>query len=227
MIGRRWIRLHASSSMNPTWIGSRRIWNAFTPTMAPASRSRTYAFIPWITATTAIRNATDTMMPSSVKNDRSLWLHTVCKAWRMASVSCMNYKLRRQRAATGGNGRQRGGTISCRLLPPFAALFVSQCLHRIQPGGPTGRVEPEAYPGQGRGAERDDDRPERHVGGNRGDARDREREAAAARHPLPPRPAAGGGGPRPRPPAASTPRRRAGAWQPRGGESRRRAASCR
>jgi len=58
--------------MNPTWIGSRRIWNAFTPTMAPASRSRTYAFIPWITATTAIRNATDTMMPSSVKNDRSL-----------------------------------------------------------------------------------------------------------------------------------------------------------
>jgi len=25
MIGRRWIFFHSSSSMNPTWIGSRRI----------------------------------------------------------------------------------------------------------------------------------------------------------------------------------------------------------
>jgi hypothetical protein len=46
MIGRRWIRFHSSSSMKPTWMGSRRIWNAFTPTIAPAIRSRTYAFMP-------------------------------------------------------------------------------------------------------------------------------------------------------------------------------------
>jgi hypothetical protein len=41
MIGRRCIRFHSSSSTNPTSIGSRRIWKAFTPTIAPASRSRT------------------------------------------------------------------------------------------------------------------------------------------------------------------------------------------
>ena len=51
----------------------RRTWNAFAPTMAPAMFSRTYAFIPWMIATTATRNATDTMMPSSVKNERSLF----------------------------------------------------------------------------------------------------------------------------------------------------------
>src|SRR5258705_4808429 len=66
-------------------MGSRRTWNALTPTIAPARRSRTYASIPWITATTATRNATETMMPSRVKNERSRWLETVWRARMMAS----------------------------------------------------------------------------------------------------------------------------------------------
>ena len=41
--------------------------------MVSAMFSFTYAFIPWMIATTATRNATLTMMPSSVKNDRSLF----------------------------------------------------------------------------------------------------------------------------------------------------------
>src|SRR5437762_7270670 len=41
--------------------------------------------MPWITATTATRNPTDTMIPSSVKNERSLWLQAVWSASRIAS----------------------------------------------------------------------------------------------------------------------------------------------
>jgi hypothetical protein len=72
MRGRRSTRFIASSSKNPIWMGARRTWKAFVPTTAPAMFSFTYAFMPWITATTATRNATDTMMPRSVKNERSL-----------------------------------------------------------------------------------------------------------------------------------------------------------
>src|SRR6266513_3828316 len=100
------------------------------------------------------------MMPSSVKNDRSLWLHTVCRACRMASVSCM------------------AGKLTVLSSPASYRLFISQRLDRIEPRGPTGRVEPESHPGQGRGAERDHDRPQGHVGGNRGDTRNSERDAA-------------------------------------------------
>ncbi len=46
MMGRRSIARHSSSSINPTAIGVRRTWKAFTPTIAPPIRSRTYAFIP-------------------------------------------------------------------------------------------------------------------------------------------------------------------------------------
>src|SRR3989440_1049317 len=37
-------------------------------------------------ATTATRNATDTMMPSRVKNERSLWLHAAWRARRIDST---------------------------------------------------------------------------------------------------------------------------------------------
>ena len=40
--------------------------------IAFARFSRTYAFIPWMIAMTATRNATETMIPSSVKKERSL-----------------------------------------------------------------------------------------------------------------------------------------------------------
>ncbi len=88
-MGRRWMAFHSSSSISPTAMGVRRTWKAFAPTIAPPIRSRTYAFIPWMMATTATRNATETMMPSKVKNERSLWLHAAWSAWRMASESCM------------------------------------------------------------------------------------------------------------------------------------------
>src|SRR2546430_5096342 len=87
--------------------------------------------MPWITATTATRNPTDTMIPSSVKNERSLWLHAVWRAWRMASERGMDYKLRRQWAAMGGNARQcaamRAAPLAalCRFLPPYSYLSAS------------------------------------------------------------------------------------------------------
>src|SRR5213595_1038208 len=67
-------------------------------------RSRTYAFIPWMTATTATRKPTDTMIPSSVKNERSLWLHAVWSAWRMASERGMALKPNGKRDT--GNGKR-------------------------------------------------------------------------------------------------------------------------
>src|SRR6266581_8344742 len=109
-------------------MGSRRIWNALTPTIAPASRSRTYAFMPWMTATTATRNATETMMPSSVKNERSLWLQIVSTARTTASKSGTVYK-----------------------------LLVSERLDGIQSRGPTGGIQTEADAGQRRREERRDD----------------------------------------------------------------------
>ncbi len=45
--------------------------------------------LPWMIATTATRNATDTMMPSRVKNDRNLWAAMDCRATRRASVRDM------------------------------------------------------------------------------------------------------------------------------------------
>src|SRR5206468_4289877 len=79
--------------------------------------------MPWITATTATRNPTDTMIPSSVKNERSLWLHAVWRAWRMASERGMDYKLRRQWAAMGGTDaamRAAPPAARCRFLPPYS-----------------------------------------------------------------------------------------------------------
>src|SRR2546430_3266521 len=121
------------------------------------------------------------MIPSSVKNDRSLWLHTVCRACRMASVNCMAGKLT---ARSRGRGRGKGPSPLFPLLSSPAAyrLFVSQRFYWIQPRGPTGGVETESHAGQGRGAECDGDRPQGHVGGNRGDTRDRERDAASHQH---------------------------------------------
>ena len=54
--------------------------------IAPATFSCTYAFIPWMIATTATRNVTETMMPSSVKNERSLFARICVSAERMTSV---------------------------------------------------------------------------------------------------------------------------------------------
>src|SRR5438034_303828 len=166
--------------MKPTWIGSRRIWNAFTPTIAPARRSRTYAFMPWITATTAIRNATDTMMPSSVKNDRSLWLHTVCRAWRMASVNCMAGKLTVKEPGKGEGGRVVVRPFPFPPSPASYRLFISQCFHWVQPRGSTRRVQPEQDTRQGRHDQGHDDRRERHVRWNgRGEGQHHRRHAAA------------------------------------------------
>ena len=53
-------------------MGERRTWKALVPIIAPVRFSLTYAFIPWMTATTATRKPTETMMPRRVKNERSL-----------------------------------------------------------------------------------------------------------------------------------------------------------
>ena len=71
----------------------------FEPISASAMFSLTYAFIPWITATTATRNATLTMMPSSVKNERSLFAR-IC----VAAVRKMSLKRIRPGRRTGRAG---------------------------------------------------------------------------------------------------------------------------
>src|SRR2546422_9398852 len=98
------------------------------------------------------------MIPSSVKNERSLWLHAVCRAWTMASVSCMSRKLT-MRIAEFGMRNERAGVNSA-FHTPHSALpsFVSQRFHRVEPGGPTGGAEAESHAGQGRAAERGDKR---------------------------------------------------------------------
>ena len=84
MRGRRCSLRHSSSSNNPMRIGVRLTWNVFAPMRALARFSLTYAFIPEMMATTATRNATETMIPSSVKNDRSL-LTRIC--WRAVVIT--------------------------------------------------------------------------------------------------------------------------------------------
>jgi hypothetical protein len=54
--------------------------------IASAMFSRTYAFIPWMIATTATRNATETTMPSVVKNDLSAFARSWVSATLMTSA---------------------------------------------------------------------------------------------------------------------------------------------
>src|SRR5256885_15959509 len=91
-------------------------------------RSRTYAFMPWITATTATRNPTDTMIPSSVKNDRSLWLHAVWRAWRIASERGMAGE-----NLTGRGTREEGRGARVLTRPP---VLVPPPLHLYRPASP-------------------------------------------------------------------------------------------
>src|SRR5207245_11224906 len=79
---------------------------------------------------------------------------------------------RRWRVVEDGRGCASATSTNLHFPPPTSTVFfVSQRFHRIEPGGPPGRVEPEAHPGQPRSAERDADRPERQVGGARGQTR--------------------------------------------------------
>src|SRR5712692_7394610 len=141
-------------------------------------RSRTYAFMPWITATTATRNPTDTMIPSSVKNERSLWLQAVWSAWRMASERGMAGKLKSVGEVGGGCGGRWRSTFT--ILPN---LFVPQRLDRIESRRATGWIQSESDAGEGRRRQCGDDRPQRDVGRDRREAGDGEREQAAHEHP--------------------------------------------
>src|SRR5258708_7920734 len=139
-------------------------------------RSRTYAFIPWITATTATRNPTDTMIPSRVKNDRSLWLHAVWSAWRIASESGMALKLNGKRDT--GNGRR----AYRRHAFPVSRLFVPQRLYRIEARRFARGIDPEQESGDRGGAQGEDDGAERHVGGNGRGAGQHQRHEPAHDH---------------------------------------------
>ncbi len=85
IFGRRCARRHSSSENRAKLIGVLRTWNELAPMIAPATFSRTYAFIPWMIATTATRNVTETMTPSRVKNERSLLARIWPRAERMTS----------------------------------------------------------------------------------------------------------------------------------------------
>src|SRR5690348_14058550 len=110
-------------------------------------------------ATTAMRNATDTMMPTSVKKERSLWLQAASSAWVMASRKCMWGKTTR---AWGG-----GDVVPSSHTPLPTPLFVSQCLNRIQSRGLVCRDDAEQDAGERGCQEGDDDRRQRNVGRNR------------------------------------------------------------
>src|SRR6516162_2120813 len=130
----------ASSSKRPTRIGVRRTWKVLLPIIASAMLSFTYAFIPWITATTAMRNATDTMMPRSVKKLRSL-LPLIC-----ANAS----------ARTSANSMREDYTRPA--ATRSAALFVAEGLDRIEARGAQGRDDAEEHAGERGADERGDDR---------------------------------------------------------------------
>src|ERR1041384_5836443 len=106
--------------------------------------------MPWMTATTATRNARETMMPSSVKNERSLWLQIVSTARITASKS---------------------GTAK--------KLLVPQGFNRIQPRRPARGIEPESDAGERGREERRHNRPQPHVGRDGRDLGDQEHESAA------------------------------------------------
>src|SRR2546422_8601510 len=94
--------------------------------------------MPWITATTATRNPTDTMIPSSVKNDRSLWLHAVWRAWRMASERGMGLE-----ASAECGIRNAEWTGGLRFRIPHSALRIR--IIRISVPRPD-RVAPRGWP---------------------------------------------------------------------------------
>src|SRR6266566_4422870 len=119
--------------------------------------------MPWITATTATRNPTDTMIPSSVKNERSLWLHAVWRAWRMAS--------------------EWGRLVQSAIRNPHSALFVSQRLDRIESRRAAGRIQSEPDAGEGRRGQRGDNGPQRDVGRDRCQPGNAEGEQATYEHP--------------------------------------------
>src|ERR1041385_7012016 len=100
MMGRLAIARTVESSRKPNAIGERRTWNELVPIIAPRRLSRTYEFIPWMMATTATRNPTETMMPRRVKNERSLLARIAARAKRNASLKGMRRK----------DGRFDGGT---------------------------------------------------------------------------------------------------------------------
>src|SRR5216117_2464132 len=133
--------------------------------------------MPWITATTATRNATDTMMPSSVKNERSLWLHAACRAWRIASVSCMAGNIQ-----CGIRNAEWQGGRQFRIPHSALPLFVSQRLHRIQLRGARRGVDPEQDARHGGCDEGEDHGADRDVGVDRGGGRDQEGDEPAREH---------------------------------------------
>ncbi len=99
MRGRFWSLRHSSSSKRPMRIGVLLTWKVFAPMSALARFSFTYAFMPEMIATTATRNATDTMMPSSVKKERSLLTRICSRAVVITSMKRMDL------ISGGGEGR--------------------------------------------------------------------------------------------------------------------------
>src|SRR5438034_4913207 len=148
-------------------------------------RSRTYAFIPWMTATTATRKPTDTMIPSSVKNERSLWLQAVWSASRIASERGMGLQNSEMRDA--GCGMRDAGWVGCgaasRIPHHASRLFVSQRFYGIQPRRLIGGIQAESDAGEGRGGEGREHGPERHVRGDGRQAGDGECDDTAGEHP--------------------------------------------
>ncbi len=130
-----------SSSSRPTEMGVRRTWNALVPITAPVRFSLTYAFIPWMTATTTTRKPTETMMPRRVKKERSLLVQNGLEGEPKSFGEGHAGKL-----AEKEGEREREQRLP---LPLSSPLLVPQRLHRIQPCRPVRRIEPEEDPGDG------------------------------------------------------------------------------
>src|SRR5260370_5759555 len=117
---------------------------------ARATRASTHGSPPGPPPTPATRTPTDTMIPSRVKNDRSLWLHAVWSAWRIASESGMPLELNGKRDT--GNGRR-----ACRRHAfSVSRLFVPQRLYRIEARRFACGIDPEQESGERGGAQGED-----------------------------------------------------------------------
>jgi len=82
ILGCRCMRCYSLVSINFRLIGVRCIWKVLESIIVSAMFSFTYVFIFWMIAIIVIRNAMLTMMLSSVKNERSLFVRICVRVVR-------------------------------------------------------------------------------------------------------------------------------------------------
>src|SRR5262245_7635984 len=117
--------------------GNRRTLKTFTPSHLPAKSSSTYLFMPSTIETTAMRNITLMVTPSSVKKLLSFCTRIWARARRMASKS--GIKKKRTGMSTGPSPYDRKNEwLQAVLGPEFGLRFVGRDLAVAEHDHPAG-----------------------------------------------------------------------------------------